>query len=212
MPNTTTSPGSAASTGSAVALTASWQIIQVVPYAAATDLTERSSSRTANAISAFARTVTRALGGTVGTDSVKRFRVQNVLVHNHFRFRHTIRGRSGTILISRGRVLTHPFDDRPRHCGHTPTQSGPVRPWTVRIRSSSRCAPNPRRHRRVRAAVNHLLLDIARAFASGCVENTQFTRARAPNQSPTRSQSVTPVPHQVGRARKLLLGGLFGDL
>jgi hypothetical protein len=34
----------------------------------------------------------------------------------------------------------------------------------------------------------------ARAFASGCVENTQFTRARALNQSPTRTRSVTPDP------------------
>lgn len=110
-------------------------MFQVAPYAAATDLTERSSSRTANAISAFARAVTRALGGTPGTDSVKRFRLQNALVHSHFRFCHTIRGRSGPILISRGRVLTHPFDrdDRPRHSGHTPTQSGAVRTWTVRV-------------------------------------------------------------------------------
>ncbi len=108
MPSTVTSPGSAASTGSAVAFTASWQTFQVVPYAAATALTERSSSRTANAISAFARTVTRARGGTAGTDSVKRFRLQNILVHNHFRFRHTIRGRSGPILISRGRVSPTP--------------------------------------------------------------------------------------------------------
>jgi hypothetical protein len=141
MPSTTTSSGSAARTGSAVSFTAPWQMFQVVPYAAATALTERSSSRTANAISAFARTVTRARGGTAGTDSVKRFRLQNILVHNHFRFRHTIRGRSGPILISRGRVLTHPFDrdDRPRHSGHTPTQSRPVKTWTVRIRSSSIC-------------------------------------------------------------------------
>ena len=35
------------------------------------------------------------------------------------------------------------------------------------------------------------------------MKNTQFTRARAPNQSPTRSGSVTPDPHQVGRAEKL---------
>ncbi|NLE79989.1 MAG: DNA polymerase IV, partial [Rhodococcus sp.] len=43
----------------------------------------------------------------------------------------------------------------------------------------------------------------ARAFAvTGCVKNTQFTRARALNQSPTRSRSVTPDPHQVGRAGK----------
>jgi hypothetical protein len=46
----------------------------------------------------------------------------------------------------------------------------------------------------------------ARAFASGCVKNTQFTRARAPNQSPTRSGSVTPDPHQIGRAFILLSG------
>jgi hypothetical protein len=78
----------------------------MVPYAATTALTERASSRTASAISAFARAVTRALGGTAGTDSVKHFRLQNALVHNHFRFRHTIRGRSVPILISRRRVLT----------------------------------------------------------------------------------------------------------
>ena len=42
----------------------------------------------------------------------------------------------------------------------------------------------------------------ARAFASGCVKNTQLTRARALNQSPTRSESVTPDPYQLGRARK----------
>ena len=47
-----------------------------MPYAAATALTERSSSRTANAISTFARTVTRARGGTAGTDSVNHFRLQ----------------------------------------------------------------------------------------------------------------------------------------
>jgi hypothetical protein len=41
----------------------------------------------------------------------------------------------------------------------------------------------------------------ARAFASGCVKNTQLTRARALNQSPTRSESVTPDPYQLGRAR-----------
>jgi hypothetical protein len=45
-----------------------------------------------------------------GTDSVNRFRVQESLVHNHFRLRHTILGRPGPILMSRGRVLTHPFD------------------------------------------------------------------------------------------------------
>src|SRR5690606_35521419 len=43
----------------------------------------------------------------------------------------------------------------------------------------------------------------ARAFASGCVKNTQLTRARALNQSPTRSESVTPDPYQLGRALKL---------
>jgi hypothetical protein len=101
-------------------------MFQVVPYAAATDLTERSSSRAASAISAFARTVIRAWGGTAGSDSVKRLRLQNILVHNHFRFRHTIRGRSGPILISRGRVLTQPFDrdDRPRHPDTHPPSRG----------------------------------------------------------------------------------------
>jgi hypothetical protein len=39
-------------------------------------------------------------------------------------------------------------------------------------------------------------------------ENTQFTTARALNQSPTRSESVTPDPHQVGRARKSALAGI----
>ncbi|VBA62327.1 hypothetical protein LAUMK41_05718 [Mycobacterium attenuatum] len=33
------------------------------------------------------------------------------------------------------------------------------------------------------------------------MKNTQFTRARALNQSPTRSESITPDPRQVGRAR-----------
>ncbi len=85
-------------------------------------MTERSSSRTANAISALARTVIRARGGTDGVDSVNDLRSQEVLVHNHFRFCHTIRGMPGPILMSRGRVLTHPFDrdDRPAHPGHTP--------------------------------------------------------------------------------------------
>ena len=41
--------------------------------------------------------------------------------------------------------------------------------------------------------------------------NTQFTRARALNQSPTRTSSVTPDPYQVGRARLLLLEGPLAD-
>jgi hypothetical protein len=85
-----------------VAITASWQVFHVHPCAAPTAFTERSSSRTANAISRLARTVTRARGGTDGVDSVNDFRLQEVLVHNHFRFRHTIRGMSGSILMSRG--------------------------------------------------------------------------------------------------------------
>jgi len=38
--------------------------------------------------------------------SVNVFLSQEVLAHNHLRFLHTIRGRSGPILMSRGRVLT----------------------------------------------------------------------------------------------------------
>ncbi len=99
------------------------------PYAAATALTERSSSSTAEAISRLARTVTRARGGIDGTDSVNDLRSQRMLAHNHFRFRHTIRGMSGPILISRGRVLTQPFEraDRTMHPGHTPTHCSAVR-------------------------------------------------------------------------------------
>jgi len=66
IPSTLTGSGSAARTGSAVAFTASWQVFQLHPYAALTALTERSSSRTANAISLFARTVIRARGGIPG--------------------------------------------------------------------------------------------------------------------------------------------------
>src|SRR5271166_3581753 len=141
IPNTVTPSGSAARAGSAVAITASWQVFHVHPYAAPTAFTERSSSRTANAISRLARTVIRARGGTDGVDSVNDFRVQEVLVHNHFRFCHTIRGMSGPILMSRGRVVTHPFDrdDRAMHPGHTPTHSTAVRTWIVRDRSTSTC-------------------------------------------------------------------------
>jgi hypothetical protein len=58
----------------------------------------------------LARTVIRARGGTGGVDSVNDFRLQEVSVHHHFRFSHTIRGMSGPILMSRGRVVAHPFD------------------------------------------------------------------------------------------------------
>ena len=39
-------------------------------------------------------------------------------MHNHFRFCHTIRGMSGPILMSRGRVRTHPFDRDDRAHSH----------------------------------------------------------------------------------------------
>src|SRR5660397_236561 len=64
---------------SAVAITASWQVFHVHPCAAPTAFTERSSSRTANAISRLARTVTRARGGTDGVDSV------NAVSYTHLR-------------------------------------------------------------------------------------------------------------------------------
>ncbi len=104
-------------------------------------LTERSPWRTANAISRLARGVIRARGGTDGVDYVNHFRLQEVLVHNHFRLCHTILGMSGSILMSRGRVVTHPFGryGRTPHPGGTPTQSMAVRTWMVRVRSTSTC-------------------------------------------------------------------------
>ena len=109
-------------------MTASWQVFQLQPYAAPTACTERSSSRTANAISALARVVTRARGGSDGVDSVKLLRSHKMLVHNHFRFRHTISGRSAPILTSRGRVVTQPLDrnDLVRQPGQIPTHSTAV--------------------------------------------------------------------------------------
>src|SRR5450759_966216 len=129
MPNTTTGCGSAPSTASAATTTAAWHVFQLHPYAVATACTERSPSSTAAAISVFARTLIRARATIEGTDSVNDFRPQDTLVHHHFRLRHTIRGRSGPILMSRGRVLTHPFerDDLASHPGHTPTHRAAVR-------------------------------------------------------------------------------------
>ena len=64
-------------------------------------------------------------------------RLHKMLVHNHLRFRHMIRGRSGPILISRGRVVTQPLDrdDRVRHFGHLPTHSPAVPTTTTRTPS-----------------------------------------------------------------------------
>jgi len=52
----------------------------------------------------------------------------------------------------------------------------------------------------------------SRLSATWMRENTQSTRARALNQSPTRSESVTPDPHQVGRAGFVDLAGDQGLL
>ncbi len=149
-------------------------------------------------ISAFARTAIGPRGGTCGTDSVSDSRPQELLVHNHFRFRRTIRGIPGPILMSRGRVLTQALDrdDRTEH------RTGAVRTPIVRTWSRSTCTDSTTNTSESKQQ-GTTSLGHARAFASGCVENTQFTRARAPNQSPTRPNSVTPDPNQVGRAVKI---------
>lgn len=64
-------------------------------------------------------------------------RLHNTLVHSHLRLRHTIRGRSGPILISRGRVVTHACnrDDHVAHFGHLPTHWSAVPTTTTRTLS-----------------------------------------------------------------------------
>ncbi len=52
-------------------------------------------------------------------------RLHNTLVHSHLRLRHTIRGRSGPILISRGRVVTHACN-RDDHVAHFGTFTDPL--------------------------------------------------------------------------------------
>jgi hypothetical protein len=96
------------------------------------------SSSTAQAISDFARVVIRALAGIAGVASVNDLRLHKTLAHNHLRFRQMICGRSGPILISRGRVVTQPFDrrDRVAHFGHLPTHSSAVPATTTRTPSS----------------------------------------------------------------------------
>jgi hypothetical protein len=76
-------------------MTSSCNVCQLQRYCPATAATDRSSLRTAAAIIALARGVTRARAGMPGTDSVNTVRSHIVLVHSHFRFRHCSTGRSG---------------------------------------------------------------------------------------------------------------------
>lgn len=96
--------------------------------------------------------------------SVNVFLSQEVLVHSHFRFRHTIWGRSGPILISRGRVLTQPRErrERVRHFVHRPTYSGAVCAVITRPPSSLRCTVSTTMPSRPSSKV--LPLGKARAF------------------------------------------------
>jgi hypothetical protein len=122
-------------------------------------------------------------------------RLHKALVHNHLCLHHTIRGRSGPILISRGRVVTQPFarDDRVLHFGHLPTHSSAVPTTTRRTPSSptvtvSTTIPS-------RPSKRYYRWTSSRIPAIWMRENTQCTRPRAPT---TRSESVTRDPHQLG--------------
>ena len=154
----------------------------------------------ANAISRLARSVTRARGGIDGADSVNDFRLQEAFLATIFSFPPHDPGDIRLILMSRGRVLTQPFDrdDRDVQSGTLPPtrqRSGRDGAGSVDIDVHGLHDDTVESEQQGTTSLRH-----PRAFASGCVKNTQFTRALAPNQSPTRSGSVTPDPQQVGSA------------
>jgi len=79
---------------------------------------------------------------------------------------------------------------RPRTAGTDPPNRppfGPERPGPRR----RRYPPGRRRYRSTRAVDYNWTCS---RLCSGCVKNTQFTRARAPDQPPTRMPLVTPPP------------------
>lgn len=156
---------------------------------------------------AFARIVTRARGGISGTDSVKDFRSQEPLVHNHLRLCNRSAGRSvrSDVGWSRGHPAPSTAWTRPRTT-HTPQPTAercPPRPCGCRRGRSGRLR---RRCRQVRTRLNDCWA-CSRLCCRWICRNTQFTKARALDQSPTRSRSVTPDPHQVGIA---FIPGLAG--